>query len=258
MDKFTLSEIIKKSKPIVKEDFIQKKCHGKTVLDIGCIRHSAKFVIEDPKWLHKKIKAVAKKVIGVDYLPQEIEKLSKFGYEIILWDITKRLNIDEKFDVIVAGDVIEHLVNFEGFFENCKNLLKSEGILIITTANPFYAGEFHYLAFKRDFLLNPEHTCWIDPLCLEQLSRKFGFGIREIHYLKNSWKLNSVICETKRHVYDILNDKWMNNSVRFKLFRVLFGSLFAIFYLPYRIISGCNTILVRYSDYLVLLGHESK
>ena len=256
MDKFTISDIIKKSKLIVREDFIQEKCYGKTVLDMGCVRHSASFAIEDPKWLHKRIKEVAKKVTGIDYLPQEVERLNKSGYEIILWDVTKRLNMVERFDVIVAADLIEHLVNFEGFLENCKNLLNSKGILIITTANPFYSGEFHYLAFKRNFLNNPEHTCWIDPLCLEQLSRRFGFGVREIHYLKNSWKLESIICETKKHIYDIHNDMWKNNSFGFKLFRLLFGSLFAFFYLPYRVISGSNTILVRYSDYLAVLAHE--
>ena len=47
----------------------------KNVLDIGCIRHSAEFAVSDPNWLHKKISTAASRTLGVDYLPDEVEKL---------------------------------------------------------------------------------------------------------------------------------------------------------------------------------------
>jgi len=246
--------MIIRSRPVNKEEFIQKKCREKVVLDVGCIRHVAEFSIKDPNWLHKRVKLVAQKVIGVDYLSEEVEKLKKIGYDIITADITKEIKIDEKFDVIVCGDLIEHLVNFEGFFENCKKLLKSDGIIIITTPNPFYAGEFHYAAFKKNFLINPEHTCWIDPQALAQLSSRFGFGIKEIYFIKKSWRLGELVCESKNHRYDIFQGKWFPDSFGFRLFRVLVAKLFDIFYWPYKLISGSDTALVRYSDYLAVLS----
>jgi len=149
MNKFELADMIKAAKPVNKESFIADMCAGKAVLDLGCIRHSAEFALKDATWLHKRIKEVAKKTVGVDYLPREIEKINSAGYDVIFGDVTKPMNITEKFDVIVAGDLLEHLTNFEGFFNNCKTLLTDDGILIITTPNPFFCGEFHYVLFKR-------------------------------------------------------------------------------------------------------------
>lgn len=253
MTKYELRKKITESAPIDKEKFIQGICTGKTVLDLGCIRHSADFALADPNWLHKKIKSVATKIVGIDYLPKEIEKLNAVGYEIIFADVTKPIELNETFDVIVAGDLIEHLVNFEGFFENCIRLLKPNGMLIITTPNPFYSGEFHYVAFKGDYLINPEHTCWIDPQALSQLIDRFDCFIDEIYFIKKSWPLGGIICNSEACEYDILNGKWPKNTLKDKVVRKLFNWLFNIFYIPFKSITGSNTGLVRYSDYLSVI-----
>lgn len=256
MNKFELASMIKKAKPVNREAFICEKCRGMTVLDLGCIRHSAEFILKDTNWLHKRIKEVAKKVTGIDYLPEEIAKINSCGYEIIYGDVTKPLDIAEKFDVIVAGDLLEHLTSFEGFFSNCKMLLKPDGIMIITTPNPFFCGEFYYVAFKKNFVVNPEHTCWIDPQCLSQLSGRFGFRIAEAAYIKNFWPLEKIICETEGHQYDILNGKWENDSIIFTKKRNFFKNIFGPFYFFYKIFSGTNSKLCRYSDYLAVLKRE--
>jgi len=253
MDKFFLAEKIKHSGTVNKEAFLQQRCRNKRVLDLGCIRHDADSALKDPNWIHKKIREVASEVVGIDYLPDEIRKLKLSGYDIVFGDVTKPLDLPGKFDVIVAGDLIEHLTNFDGFFDNCKRFLKPGGMLIISTANPFYSGEFHYLAFKRNFLVNPEHTCWIDPQCLTQLSERAGFYIDDIHYIKNSWKLGNVICERKGREYDIHKDKWSNDSRAFKVFRVIFSNVFNFPYISYKFFSGTNSALVKYSDYIAVL-----
>jgi len=256
MNKFELADMIKRVKPVNRESFISDICSNKTVLDLGCIRHSAEFALKDANWLHKRIKAVAKKTVGVDYLPEEITKINSRGYDVIFGDVTNPLDITEKFDVIVAGDLLEHLTNFEGFFSNCKTLLKPEGILIITTPNPFFCGQFHYVAFNKNFIVNPEHTCWIDPQCLSQLAKKHGFRITEAAYIKNSWSLRWMICETNEHPYDILNGKWENDTISFKIKRMLFIKIFGLFYFFYSIFTGTNSILCRHSDYLAVLKKE--
>ncbi len=256
MNKFELADMIKKSKPVNRESFICDRCRGKVVLDLGCIRHTAEFALKDENWLHKRIKAVAKKVVGLDYLPGEIAKLNSHGYDLVFGDVTKPLDIAEEFDVIVAGDLLEHLVNFEGFFSNCERLLKPEGILIVTTPNPFFCGEFHYVSFNKNFIVNPEHTCWIDPQCLSQLSGRLGFRIEELAYIKNTWLLRRHICETSRHYYDTIANKWENNTTVFKIKRSIVGNLFGPLYFFYRIFTGAASKLCRYSDYLAVLKKE--
>ena len=255
-NRYALSEKIRASRTVSKEHFIQEACRNKTVLDLGCIRHSAEFALKDPDWLHNKIRSVAGKTVGVDYLPAEVEKLAALGYTIVLGDVTRPLPIEDTFDVIVAGDLIEHLTNFEGFFENCTRLLKAGGVVIVTTPNPFYADEFFFVAGKRSYLINPEHTCWIDPQALSQLAERFGYSLSDICFLKQSWHLKDLICENEQNSYDILRGTWRLDSFTHKVFRKLASLAFGIFYTPWRIISCANTALVKHSDYLAVLTRQ--
>jgi 2-polyprenyl-3-methyl-5-hydroxy-6-metoxy-1,4-benzoquinol methylase len=51
---------------------------------------------------------VSKKVVGVDIQKEDVERLRKLGYEVVWGDVTT-INLGKKFDVIVAGELIEHL-----------------------------------------------------------------------------------------------------------------------------------------------------
>lgn len=256
MDRYELADYLKKSPVVEKTVFIQDLCRNREVLDLGCIRHSADFAKNDPDWLHQKIRDVAKNVVGIDYLDDEVRKLQNLGYNIRFGDVTKPLPFEGQFDVIVAGDLIEHLTNFEGFFDNCVRLLRVGGVLVISTPNPFFSDEFHYVSYKRNFLINPEHTCWIDPLALSQLAHRFGFQITGIHFLLNPWRLGNLIRERKGFEYDILHDRWSNNSLPSRLLRLIIARLFGAFYIPLKFISLTNTKLVRYSDYVALLKQD--
>jgi SAM-dependent methyltransferase len=255
-DKFDLAAVLAKSQPVDKVPFIETLCKNKTVLDMGCIRHNAEFAFKDPNWLHKKIKKVAKKTVGVDYMREEVKKMNNAGYNILYGDVTKPLKIKGKFDVIVAGDLIEHLANFEGFFKNCQRLMKTGAQLVITTPNPFFSDEFHYVAFKKNYLMNPEHTCWIDPLCLAQLAARYGYSIREIRFLKHRWQLRRLVSENKRNSFDILNERWNDQSLYYKIVRKFFTLFFDLFYSPYKLLTFTRSSLVKYSDYIAVLTKD--
>lgn len=253
MDKYELARQLK-APAVDREAYICNTCTGKSVIDLGCIRHNAEFASTDPNWLHKRIKAVALRVVGVDYLRDEIPKLVALGFDIQYGDVTRPLDIMEQFDVIVAGDLIEHLVNFEGFFDNCKRLLKPGGVLLLSTPNPFFADEYHYVAFKGSHLINPEHTCWIDPLAMLQLVSRFDLQIDHIRFVDKSWRLSRLICNSPASEFDILNGRWSNNTLSRKVFRRLFGLAFGLMYTPLRWLTGSYASLVRHSDYLAVIS----
>ena len=257
MNRFSFVEKVREAEAVDKGNFIQDLCRGKIVLDMGCVCHDEAFYNSDD-WLHAKIKNVAKELLGVDYLKSDVEKLQQKGFNIVCADVTRKINIEKKFDVIVAGDIVEHLVNFEGFFDNLTRLLAPGGKVILSTPNPFYAGEFHYVSFKRSYLINPEHTCWIDPFAMKQLVSRFDFNIGEIHFLKGSWTLGNLIGESRNDSYDILKGEWTNKGIHSKIWRRFLKLAFNIFYIPYRIITYQHTSLVRYSDYLVVLKKPSE
>lgn len=80
----------------------------------------------------------------------------------------------ERFEVIVAGDVIEHLSNPGLFLDNCRRHLTRDGLLVITTPNAKWPT-----VFLRP---NPTHTLWHDRHTLSHLLDRHGFTVRRFRY----------------------------------------------------------------------------
>jgi SAM-dependent methyltransferase len=212
-----------KHPPVERIAFLSSRCHGKKVLDLGCIQHTSKWAINDPNWLHKRLHDNAEYLLGIDCLEADVIELNRLGFNIFNGDVTKPLPLSEKFDVIIAGNLIEHLSNFEGFFLNLHNWLAPGGEVLITTANPFYMDQYFYSAFKNNIVINPEHTCWMDPVALKQLAERFSFKTVEIFFVKDSWKLGFLILEGRHQVYDMFDGKWTRKvPPKFGLIRQIF------------------------------------
>lgn len=256
MDKWSLNALINKAKAVNKLDFIKTKSKGKSVLDLGCVRHSADFALSDPNWLHKHIGLVASRVVGVDYLQKDVDILRERGYNVVYGDVTAQLAIHEKFDLIIAGDLIEHLSNFDGFIKNLKNLLKEDGRIIISTPNPFYIDLFFFVSLKRSYIINPEHTCWIDPQALSQLLQRFDFVIDEINFIKPSWNFVNLITYSKTNEYNILLSKWENQSLVFRLYRLIAGILLVPLWYFFKLLMPLNSKMTSCSDYIVVIKNS--
>jgi len=234
--------------PVNRTEFILSKCQGKKVLDLGCVQHSFEMATKNPNWLHKKLYNVAQYVLGIDYLKEDVKKLKELGFNIICGDVAEPIPLDEKFDIIIAGNIIEHLLNFKGFFDNLKSWLSPGGEVLISTPNPFYIDQFFYIAFKKSIFISPEHICWFDPVVLNQLAERFGFKTIEIRFIESSWKLGALILESEIHHYDILNDRWIRiGSPRIGIIRRFFRkSLTLLYFLVCKIFSRCD--LYKYNE----------
>ena len=127
------------------------------------------------------MKKYCKSLIGVDILKKEIKKLNKLGYDLICQDVEK-LKLNKKFDVIIAGELIEHLSNPGLMIESAKKHLKKKGILIITTPNPYALDKCLRPLVSSSQPANPEHTALFTKETMKELVRRHGFRIKKIHY----------------------------------------------------------------------------
>jgi 2-polyprenyl-3-methyl-5-hydroxy-6-metoxy-1,4-benzoquinol methylase len=214
-----------------RKDILMEYCAGKRVLDIGCVQHDV-IHSSSEEWLHRSLVDMASYVLGVDYLPDAVHELKKHGYNVVLGDVNKPLPIDETFDVIVIGNLIEHLSNFEGLFKNINQLLSPGGVALISTANPFFQDQYFFSAFKNTIIVNQEHTCWIDPITLDQLCSRFSLITTDVRWIMEKWKLEEAICHNQKRALDNFSGKWLffgDASIVERLVSPIFTSLIELF-----------------------------
>jgi len=160
--------------------FVVPYCRGKDVLDIGCIQHNPENY-RSKYWVHGALRQVAKSLVGLDLYEEGVQYLHKLGYNVVTAD-AQGFSLNLTFDVIVAGDVIEHLENFDGFIESCKRHLRPGGRLLISTPNPWYWRYVVKSALFKRVQSNPEHTCWLCPVTLAQLLARHGMRVVEVAF----------------------------------------------------------------------------
>lgn len=105
-------------------------------------------------------------------------------------DLDHPKNISKKFDMIIAGEIIEHVESPINFLRYCKLLLKKNGKLILTTPN----------AIGLQYILNPSwcvdyedyrgHSqAYTLPMLVKNFS-ELGFKVIHSEYINAFWISN--------------------------------------------------------------------
>jgi 2-polyprenyl-3-methyl-5-hydroxy-6-metoxy-1,4-benzoquinol methylase len=100
--------------------------------------------------------------------------------KFVLGDATN-IQLGEKFDLIFAKDVIEHIKDDEKFLKNMNRHLKDQGFIIINTQNSFslnflIQGGYHFLRGNRNWLgWDPTHFRFYNVISLKKKLSASGF-----------------------------------------------------------------------------------
>jgi len=118
---------------------------NKLVLDLGC----------GDGFLMTRMRSLNNQIIGVETAESAILKARKKGFKIydLLLEDKWCESITEKFDVVFAGEIIEHIFDTDNFLQNIRKVLKTNGRLIITTPNVASLGRRIFLLFGKNPLL---------------------------------------------------------------------------------------------------------
>lgn len=164
---------------------LQRFCVGKEVLDLGCVDHAVLSEQLD-RWTHRHLSLVAKSITGVDILEPEAAKLREKGYNIQVGNV-EHLQLGRTFDVIVAGELIEHVYNQGLFLESIKQHMQADSLFVLTTPNATSLSSFIEVSlFGRLKHVHPTHVLWHDANTITQLLEAHGFDIVELSfYLDN-------------------------------------------------------------------------
>ncbi len=133
----------------------------------------------NPQWPHTLLRRAAKEVYGVD-----IDMSKSFASDRrYLKASAEDFDFPAKFDVIFAGDIIEHLSNPGLFLASCKKHLSPGGRLLITTPNAFNLFNLAEKLTKCEPTVNADHTCYFNSKTLRKLLEKNGMEATEVNFL---------------------------------------------------------------------------
>ena len=169
---------------------------GKRVLDIGC-RDGAL----------TKYFAESNEVLGIDIDTSALgEARVSLGIEIMNIDLNGNWQelADRKFDVVTAGEILEHLYYPEEVILKVKKHLKEGGLFVGSVPNAFsFKNRLRYLLGQKKYtpLSDPTHINQFSYLELQSILKKH-FKYVEIIGLGRYHKLS----------------KWFPNAVAFDLF----------------------------------------
>jgi SAM-dependent methyltransferase len=157
-----------------REEIILEWVKGPDVLDVGCTDH----VVRNGSvyWLHQYLSEKLPNVVGIDISEENLEKMRVLGYRNLYQMNAETFSLNQTFDTIVAGELIEHLSNPGQFLDRARAHLKPNGRLILTTQYPFTLLHilYAYMKYPRT-CQNPEHTCWFCIENMRSLVNRHGF-----------------------------------------------------------------------------------
>jgi 2-polyprenyl-3-methyl-5-hydroxy-6-metoxy-1,4-benzoquinol methylase len=100
---------------------------GKEVLDVGCRDGTISKIIENE----------GNHVEAVEISEYSIKKAREKGLKVYDLNLNGYWadSIEKKYDVVFAGEIIEHIFETSAFLQSVNKVLKSSGILILSTPN---------------------------------------------------------------------------------------------------------------------------
>lgn len=152
-----------------------------TVLDVGAVQHDADNASNDD-WLHKHLRDECEDVVGIDVVESEVDALQDEGYDVREAD-AEAMDLDGRFDAIVAGELIEHLSNPGAFLDRARDHLTDGGQLILTTPNVWGACYLKRTLLPGEVHCNDEHTGWYDVRTLRQLLERHDYEVAEREFV---------------------------------------------------------------------------
>jgi SAM-dependent methyltransferase len=172
--------------PRDKRELILSMARGRDVLDTGCVQHSWRMSIENPDWLHSAVRDAARSCVGVDFLADDAAQLNDRGYDIRVGNVLHDAPPGQ-FDLVVAGDIIEHLEDPGVFLEYVAKALRPDGRAVITTPNAFYLAQWWTLLARGTPAISPEHSVLFDPFTFSKLVERGPLELEALHWLTPSW-----------------------------------------------------------------------
>jgi SAM-dependent methyltransferase len=165
---------------------VLERAAGRRVVHLGFVDETRmEERVAQGSWLHGQLAHVATELVGIDWSREGVEAASAEGYEVYLADLESPEQVAslgiEPGDLVLAGEVVEHLANPGRMLEAVRPLLRKEGSLVVTTPNA-HALTNTLAALAGLELVNSDHVGWHSWWTGRELLARHGYQVREVAY----------------------------------------------------------------------------
>jgi len=155
-------------------NYLSALAQGKSVLHIGCTDYPiSEQRIRTGQLLHARLQQTAAYLLGIDTSKEGLQVLRERGYSNVVEMDAEELRVDRQFDLIIAGDTLEHMSNPGRFVQAVRNALSADGELVIGVPSAFSFNVLR-LWFQGVELTHRDHIAFHSPKTLAELCGRFG------------------------------------------------------------------------------------
>jgi SAM-dependent methyltransferase len=174
-----------KFKLVDRDAWLLQRAANRVVMHIGCTDAPlTRAKAPTKQLLHQKLEAVCKELIGVDLEAASLDYLrTEHGIGNLYCHDAEHLESfprQEKVDVVIAGEVLEHLNNVGLFFDNCGARLHKDGMVLVTVPNALSIKRMMASLVKRKEHVHPDHTSYFSPSTLSCIADRHKFRLSAV------------------------------------------------------------------------------
>lgn len=170
-------------RPVPRVRWIAEQARGRCVLDLGCFDETALLKRGSGAWLHEEMARTARSVTGIDSSPKVPAAGLRTGdnssiHRGDIMDLAQMKELLGEPDLLVAGEVIEHLADTPRFFAGLKAQFAGRE-MIATTPNATSLTNAGLALLGRESC-HPDHLQVYSYKTLNTLCQRAGFEAWEI------------------------------------------------------------------------------
>jgi SAM-dependent methyltransferase len=166
-----------------KIELLEQMTTGRQVLHLGAVGETGSSIDHvldrSPRSFHASLTQVAERCVGIDTNREAVEALTQAGiFDNLMFADATTLERDEipldRLDVIVAGDIVEHLSNPGELLSNAARLADPGTLFALTTPNAL--GLRSFLRYLGGGVVDGgDHVLSFNRYSLENLLRRHGW-----------------------------------------------------------------------------------
>jgi 2-polyprenyl-3-methyl-5-hydroxy-6-metoxy-1,4-benzoquinol methylase len=184
IDSATEGDTLRLGRYVSRIDYLRASSRGKRVLHLGC--SSGRFIhdrVQRASLLHSVLHEEARELYGIDLDHDSLVWMrEQMGFQNLYECDVERLDelrLNERFDVVLAGDLVEHLTRPGALLDGVKRFVRPGGQFILSTVNAF-GLHFQLRRWLGGYSEHPEHVCFFSPETIVHLLERHGYILREM------------------------------------------------------------------------------